>query len=153
MKKVCMIFLFIFSMSIFLIGCNAEKKEVKAEFDTEKVQKIEVSSVENPEQILHVMETKKDMKEFTETLQIDKWDTATIPSDAVEEYTYKLYQEDTIKLGESKADKRELKHVGTIITYKNSPYIQLKSKKLTFNFKVPKDVTEQLSNDVWTSKE
>jgi hypothetical protein len=57
-----------------------------------------------------------------------------------------MYQEDTVKLGEPNTDEKGLKQSATIITYKDSPYIELRTKKLYLYFKVPKDVAEYLSN-------
>lgn len=145
MKKVCMIF--IFSISILLFGCSNEKKDMKEDFGLEKLQKIEVSSVENPELILNVIDNKDGVNEFVNTLKVDKWSIADIPSNATKENIYKMSQEDTIKLGESNTDEKELKQIATITTYKDSPYINFKTKKLNFNFKVPKDVAEYLSNN------
>ncbi|KWW21934.1 hypothetical protein AS888_05480 [Peribacillus simplex] len=145
MKKVCMIF--IFSISILLFGCSNEKKDMKEDFGLEKLQKIEVSSVENPELILNVINNKNGVNEFVNALKVDKWSIADIPSNATKENIYKMSQEDTIKLGESNTDEKELKQIATITTYKDSPYINFKTKKLNFNFKVPKDVAEYLSNN------
>ncbi|MGE7183966.1 hypothetical protein ACQKKK_08130 [Peribacillus sp. NPDC006672] len=147
MKKVCMVFIFVFSMTILLFGCSNEKKDMKEDFGLEKVQKIEVSSVENPELILNVIDNKDGVNEFVNTLKVDKWSIVDIPSNATKENIYKMFQEDTVRLGESNTDEKELKQVATIITYKDSPFINFKTKKLNFSFKVPKDVAEYLSNN------
>ncbi|MFJ7941753.1 hypothetical protein ACIQYG_25305 [Peribacillus sp. NPDC096622] len=143
MKKISMIFIFV---SVLLFGCSNEKKDLKEDPGLYKSQKIEVSSEENPELVLSVIDNQDEVNEFVNTLKIDKWLIADTPSDSTEGYIYKMYQEDTVKLGEPNTDKKELKQIATIITYKDSPYIELRTKKLHLNFKVPKDVAEYLSN-------
>ncbi|MGE7610333.1 hypothetical protein ACQKML_27745 [Peribacillus frigoritolerans] len=141
MKKICMIFIFV---SVLLFGCSNEKKDLKEDPELYKSQKIEVSSEENPDVVLSVIDNQDEVSEFVNTLEINKWRIADTPS--TKEYMYKMYQEDTVKLGKPNTDKKELKQIATIITYKDSPYIELRTKKLHLNFKVPKDVAEYLSN-------
>lgn len=143
MKKVCMIFIFV---SVLLFGCSNEKKDLKGDPGLDKSEKIEVSSEENPELVLSVIDNQDEVSEFVNTLEINKWRIEDAPSASTKEYIYKMYQEDTVKLGEPNTDEKELKQIATIITYKDSPYIELRTKKLHLNFKVPKDVAEYLSN-------
>ncbi len=143
MKKVCMIFIFV---SVLLFGCSNEKKDLKEDPGLDKSQKIEVSSKENPELVLSVIDNQEEVSEFVNTLKINKWRIVDTPSTSTKKYIYKMYQEDTVKLGEPNTDEKELKQIATIITYKDSPYIELRTKKLHLNFKVPKDVAEYLSN-------
>lgn len=143
MKKVCMLLIFV---SVFLFGCSNEKKDLQEDPGLNKSQKIEVSSEENPELVLSVIDNQDEVNEFVNTLEVDKWRIVDTPSTSTKEYIYKMYQEDTVKLGEPNTDKKELKQIATIITYKDSPYIELRTKKLHLNFKVPKDVVEYLSN-------
>ncbi|WP_028402341.1 hypothetical protein [Ectobacillus panaciterrae] len=147
MKKVYMIFISILSISIFLFGCSTKEKAIKEDFGLEKVQKIEVSSVDNPELVLNVIDNKENVNKFMNALKVDKWSIADIPSNATKENIYKMYQEETIKFGESSnKDEKKLKQIATIITYEDSPYINVKTKNLNFNFNVPKDVSKYLSN-------
>lgn len=143
MKKVCMIFIFV---SVLLFGCSNEKKDLKEDPGLDKSQKIEVSSEENPELVLSVIDNQDEVNEFVNTLEINKWRIVDTPSTSTKEYIYKMYQEDTVKLGEPNTDEKGLKQIATIITYKDSPYIELRTKKLHLYFKVPKDVAEYLSN-------
>ncbi|WP_458354197.1 hypothetical protein [Peribacillus frigoritolerans] len=143
MKKVYMICIFV---SVLLFGCSNEKKDLKEDPELYKSQKIEVSAEENPDLVLSVIDNQDEVSEFVNTLEIDKWRIADAPSTSTKEYMYKMYQEDTFKLGKPNTDKKELKQIATIITYKDSPYIELRTKKLHLNFKVPKDVAEYLSN-------
>lgn len=105
-----------------------------------------MSSVESPELILKTIDNKDDINVFVNKLKIDKWGIVDIPSNATKRNIYKLYQEGTVKLGESNTNEKELKQIASIITYKDSPYIKFRTKKLSFSFKVPKDVAEYLSN-------
>ncbi|MFS0669559.1 hypothetical protein AB1L12_16745 [Peribacillus frigoritolerans] len=145
MKKVCMIFIFV-SVSVLLFGCSNEKKDLKGDPGLDKSEKIEVSSEENPELVLSVIDNQDEVNEFVNTLEINKWRIVDTPSTSTKEYIYKMYQEDTVKLGEPNTDEKGLKQIATIITYKDSPYIELRTKKLHLYFKVPKDVAEYLSN-------
>ncbi|MEY8192101.1 hypothetical protein AB4X15_20895 [Peribacillus simplex] len=146
-KKVCMKFIFAFSVSIFLFGCSIEKEDLKEDPGLDKSQKIEVSSEENPELVLNVIDNQEDVNEFVNALEVDKWSIVDSPSNSTKGYIYKMYQEDTVKLGEPITVKKELKQSATIITYEDSPYIEFRTKKLNLHFKVPKDVAEYLSNN------
>ena len=143
MKKVCMIFIFV---SVLLFGCSNEKKDLKGDPGLDKSQKIEVSSEENPELVLSVIDNQDEVGEFVNTLEVDNWRIVDTPPNSTKGYIYKMYQEDTVKLGEPNTDEKGLKQIATIITYKDSPYIELRTKKLHLYFKVPKDVAEYLSN-------
>jgi hypothetical protein len=143
MKKVCMLLIFV---SVLIFGCSNEKKDLKEDPGLDESQKIEVSSEENPELVLSVIDNQDEVIEFVNTLEINKWRIVDAPPNSTKGYIYKMYQEDTVKLGEPNIDKKELKQIATIITYKDSPYIELRTKKLHLNFKVPKDVAEYLSN-------
>ena len=143
MKKVCMIFIVV---SVLFLGCSNEKKDLKEDPGLDEAQKIEVSAEENPELALSVIDNQVEVSEFVNTLEVDKWRIVDTPPNSTKGYIYRMYQEDTVKLGEPNRDKKELKQIATIITYKDSPYIELRTKKLHLNFKVPKDVAEYLSN-------
>ncbi|MEB2494513.1 hypothetical protein SOP93_25845 [Peribacillus frigoritolerans] len=143
MKKVCMLLIFV---SVLLFGCSNEKKDLKEDPRLYESEKIEVSSEENPELVLSVIDNQDEVGEFVNTLEINKWRIVDTPSTSTKEYIYKMYQEDTVKLGEPNTDEKGLKQIATIITYKDSPYIELRTKKLDLYFKVPKDVAEYLSN-------
>lgn len=133
-------------VSVFLFGCSNEKKDLKENPGLDKSEKIEVSSEENPELVLSVIDNQDEVNEFVNTLEINKWRIVDAPSSSTKEYIYKMYQEDTVKLGEPNTDEKGLKQIATIITYKDSPYIELRTKVLDLYFKVPKDVAEYLSN-------
>ena len=146
MKKVYLTVIFVLSISILLIGCSKEQENKKEDFGIEKVQKIETLSVENPESILSIIDNKDDVNDFVNKLMIHKWSNEDIPSNATKSSIYKMYQEDTVKLGENNTNEKELKQIATITTYKDIPYINFQTEKLHFSFKVPKDVAEYLSS-------
>ncbi|MFD0769330.1 hypothetical protein ACFQZ1_10700 [Bacillus sp. CGMCC 1.60114] len=153
MKKICMLLIFVFSISILLIGCNKEKEKMpeNSNIGLEKTGKIEIVSADNPESILKVIDNKDDVTEFVNKFEFDKWSIADIPSNAIKKNIYNMYQEETVKLGESNSDEKKFKQIATITTYKDSPYITLnlqKSiKKINFNFKASKDVEKYLSKN------
>lgn len=142
-----MILISVFSISILLFGCNKEKVKMPENISLEKTEKIEVSSMDHPELVLNIIDNKAGVTEFVNRLKVDKWSISDIPLNATKENIYTMYQEDTVKLIDSNSDEKELKQIATITTYKDSPYIKLKTKKLNFSFKVPKDVAEYLSKD------
>ena len=142
MKRVNLIVIFALSISILLIGCSDKKED----FGLEKVQNIEVLSVKNLDSVLSIIDNNEDINDFVNKLQVQKWSNEDIPSNATESKIFKLYQEDTVKLGENNSNEKELKQIATITTYKDSPYINFKTNKLNISFKVPKDVEEFLSS-------
>ncbi|WP_242225019.1 hypothetical protein [Bacillus cereus group sp. BfR-BA-01380] len=146
MKKIYLTSIFVLSISIFLMGCSIEKENKKEDFGLEKVQKIEILSVENPESVLSIIDNKDDRTDFVNKLKIEKWSNEDIPSNAAKSRIYKMYQEDTIKFGEDNTNEKELKQIATITTYKDSPYIKFQTRNLNLSFKVPKEVAEYLSS-------
>jgi hypothetical protein len=77
MKKVCMLLIFV---SVFLFGCSNEKKDLKENPGLDKSEKIEVSSEENPELVLSVIDNQDEVNEFVNTLEINKWRIVDTPS-------------------------------------------------------------------------
>ena len=57
-----------------------------------------------------------------------------------------MYQEDTVKLGESGKQKGNLNEIAHMVTYKDVPYIEFSLNGYSFNFKVPKDVSKYLNS-------
>lgn len=147
MKRIYLIFIFVFSIALLLIGCSDEEDNRKDDFGLEKVQKVEVLSAQNTQTVLSIIDEKAEVNEFVDKLKIDKWSMEDIPSNLTKGNLYKIYQADTIKLGESKKDKKDLKLITIITTYKDSPYIELKTKIVDVTFKVPKDVAEYLNKE------
>ena len=144
MKKVYLTAFFVLSLSIILLGCNKETAEKRENFGIEKTQRIEIFSVESPESVLSTIDNQDEINEFINKLMIHKWSNGVIPSNVTKSRIYKLYQEDTVKLGEKKTKEKKLKQIATITTYKDIPYISFQTMKLNFIFKVPKDVEKYL---------
>jgi len=140
-----MLFLIAICVLIFFVGCNSKNNKSDSENwadSLENVQKIEViSPEENP--ILTISD-KQEVEDFVNALKIDKWEMKDVPSDAIKGKQFDLYQQKTIKFGESSKDKKELKHVASITTY-NKPYLDFNLDDVKFSFKIPKEVFEYLS--------
>lgn len=147
MKKMCSLLILVFGISVLLMGCNKEEVKMPGNSSFKKTGKIEVISVDSPDSVLNVIDQKDDVTEFVNRLEVNKWSISDIPSNATKERIYNMYQGDTVKLEEFKRDGKELNLIATITTYKDSPYITLKTKKLNFSFKVPNDVAEYLSKN------
>lgn len=140
-----MLFLIAICVLIFFVGCNSKINKSDSENwadSLENVQKIEViSPEENP--ILTISD-KQEVEDFVNALKIDKWEMKDVPSDAIKGKQFDLYQQKTIKFGESSKDKKELKHVASITMY-NKPYLDFNLDDVKFSFKIPKEVFEYLS--------
>ena len=149
MKKVYIGVIAALSISILLFGCSSKEKEMKEDVNLgfDQAKKVEVSSVHHPDAVLNTIDKQQDINTFINKLKVDKWNVADLPADAKKENVYKMYQERTVKLGESSnKGKKELKQVATITTYKGIPYIDVEIKNLNLNLKVPNDVSEYLSS-------
>ncbi|WP_085521833.1 hypothetical protein [Tuberibacillus sp. Marseille-P3662] len=147
MKKIFMLFLFVTSISFLLVSCKvgdnkSDDKNWTASLD--KAQKIEVLSPKGSEPIT-TMTNDQEIKKFVKALKLDKWKMKDVPSKAIKGEKYKMYQENTVKLGESGKGKNELNKIAGMTTYKDTPYIDFNIKNNTFSFKVPEEVAEYLS--------
>lgn len=145
MKKSIMMFLLGISVLFLLIGCNIGKKSDDSDIGDsfEKTQKIEVIPLDGSDDT--TISDDKDIKDFVDALRIDKWDSADIPLGATEGKSFKMYQKDTVKLGDSENPKNDLSEVATMTTYKDVPYLKFSVKDFSFNFKIPEDVSEYLN--------
>ncbi|MCF8890771.1 hypothetical protein [Priestia megaterium] len=149
MKKVYIGVTAALSISILLFGCSSKEKDVKEEVNLgfDQAKKVEVSSVNHPDVVVNTIDKQQDINTFINKLKVDKWDAAEIPADAKKENVYKIYQEGTVKLGESSnKNEKELQQVATVTTYKGISYIDVEIKNLNLNLKVPNDVSEYLSS-------
>jgi len=149
MKKVYIGVIAALSISILLFGCSSKEKDMKEDVNLgfDQAKKVEVSSVNHPDVVVNTIDKQHDINTFNNKLKVDKWNVADPPADAKEENVYKMYQEGTVKLGEtSNKGKKELKQVATITTYKGIPYIDVEIKNLNLKLKVPNDVSEYLSS-------
>ena len=149
MKKVYIGVIAALSISILLFGCSSKEKDMKEDVNLgfDQAKKVEVSSVNHPDIVLNTIDKQQDINTFINKLKVDKWNFAEIPADVKKENVYKMYQEGTVKLGESSnKGKKDLKQVATVTTYKGIPYIDVEIKDLNLNLKVPNDVSEYLSS-------
>ncbi|MEW9677874.1 hypothetical protein ABRT01_17190 [Lentibacillus sp. L22] len=80
-------------------------------------------------------------------LQIDEWDSTDPLLGATKGKTFKMYQKDTVKPGESENQNDNLNEVAAMTTYKDVPHIEFSLKSYSFNFKVPKEVAEYLKSN------
>ncbi|MGG2090833.1 hypothetical protein ABFY59_28885 [Priestia aryabhattai] len=149
MKKVYIGVIAALSISILLFGCSSKEKDMKEDVNLgfDQAKKVEVSSVNHPDIVLNTIDKQQDINTFINKLKVDKWNSAEIPADVKKENVYKMYQEGTVKLGESSnKGKKDLKQVATVTTYKGIPYIDVEIKNLNLQLKVPNDVSEYLSS-------
>lgn len=146
MKKSMMMFLLVVSVSVLFMGCSAGKESDDSNIGDsfKKTQKVEVISSDGS--VVTTISDDNGIKNFVDALKIDEWDSADIPSGATEGKTFKMYQEDTAKLGESEKQKDNLSEIATMTTYTDVPYVKFNLKSFSFNFKVPKDVAEYLNS-------
>lgn len=148
MKKGLMLFLLVISVSLILAGCNTGEKNTDNRSWTNtlgKAQKVKIISPDGSDVITSISDD-KDIENFIDAVKVDEWNSADIPSGATKGKMYKMYQEDTVKLGESNKQTGNLNEIVTMTTYKNVPYIKFSFKSYSFNFKVPEDVSEYLNN-------
>lgn len=145
MKKIYMLFLFLLTTSILLIGCSTKKE--KADMNLEKAQKIEVESLIDSSDKKTITD-KKEITKLFELIKMDEWEMESAPMDTPQGKTFKMYQEDAPKLLDSSKDKKELHEIGTMTVYKDVPYVEVELKinkiKNKNSFKVSEDVAKKL---------
>lgn len=141
MKKICMLFMLLITASFLVIGCSAKKE--KANMNLEKAQKVEIESLTDSSD-KKVITDKKEIEKLFEAMQMDKWEMQSAPLDTPQGKALKMYQEDTPKLSESSKGKKELDEIGTMIVYKDVPYVEVEMKNKKMSFKVPEDVAKEL---------
>ncbi|MCU4765502.1 hypothetical protein OCF08_26290 [Bacillus cereus] len=141
MKKVLMLFVLLLTASVLLLGCSMKKE--KADMNLEKAQKVEIESLTDSSE-KKVITDKKEIEKLFEVMKMDKWEMQSAPLDTPQGKTFKMYQEDTTKLSESSKDKKELHEIGTMIVYKDVPYVEVEMKNKKMSFKVPEDAVKEL---------
>ncbi|MED1020265.1 hypothetical protein [Bacillus mycoides] len=141
MKKIYMLFLFLLTASILLIGCSAKKE--KSDVSLEKAQKIEIESLIDSSDKKTITD-KKEITKLFESIKMDEWEMESAPLDTPQGKTFKMYQEDTSKLLDSGKDKKELHEIGTMTVYKDVPYVEVEMKNKKMSFKVPEDMAKDL---------
>ncbi|RSL34261.1 hypothetical protein D7Z54_06805 [Salibacterium salarium] len=141
MKKTFLSFLLVMvSVSFTLAGCNTGDENTNSDWKGEftKAQKIDVVSPDSSDVIMTISED-AEIENFIESLKIDDWNVADIPSDANKGIAFKMYQE----VGAS--GEGDLEEVATMTTFKDTSYIEFSFQGFSFNFKVPEEVIEYLN--------
>lgn len=143
MKKGIMIFLLVISVSFLIMGCSAGEGNdgSSVEGSLENTQKVEVTSLESSDAT-----TISD--NLVDALKVDEWELEDIPSEASEDKTFKMYQQDTVKIGESENQNDDLNEVATMTTYKDVPNVKFDVESLSLSFKVPDEVAEYLNSKI-----
>ncbi|UOQ49764.1 hypothetical protein MUN88_06710 [Gracilibacillus caseinilyticus] len=142
MKKTLLSFLLVMvSVSFTLVGCNSGNDNTNSEWKNEfkKAQKIDVVSPDSFDVIMSISED-AEIENFIESLKIDNWDLADIPSDANKGIIFKMYQE------VGAAGDGGLEEVATMTTFKDTPHIEFSFKGFSFGFKVPEEVVDYLNS-------
>src|SRR5690625_1729189 len=100
--------------SILFIGCSTKtaKDETLISDSFEKTQKIDIISSDGSD--MTTISDDSVIKEFVLTLKIDEWNLDDIPSNAIQDNTYKIYQQATEKLWGGINQNRNLKEVATL---------------------------------------
>jgi len=144
LKKGMIAFLLIISTSLLLIGCGTgqQNDSISVGDSFEDTQMIEVVASDGSDLI--TISGDNEIKAFIEALEIDEWDSEEIPSEVNRSKTFKMYQKDTVKLGESKGKNDELSEIATMTTYEDVPNVKFNVKNFSFDVKVPEDVAEYL---------
>ena len=135
-------------LTSFLFGCLADRGESKAQgFDLrlDEIQKVKVLSPELLDSQTTITD-RYEINEFIDEIKTEDWKLMSIPSEAVKGKKIKLYQEETINLGQTNEKQKELVGMAVITVYEDVPYIDFSIKNNTFSFKVPKESAEFLSN-------
>src|SRR5690625_1330171 len=128
---------------MLLIGCSKQSEDVKQGFSFEEASQIEMFSVDDADTVLHIVEKQEDVNAFVDALLIEKWELATLPEEVKPEHMYKLLETRTTTFGKAKKD--TLIEVGTIISFQESPYIELNIKDFTLHFKIPQKAANFLA--------
>lgn len=146
MKKSMVMFLFFVSVSILLIGCvrGEDDDESSITDNFENTQRVEVISTDGLN--ITTISDESEIESFVDALKIDEWDSADIPQGSTEGKTFKMYQKETLKLGDSENQKDNLNEVAIMTTYKDAPYVKFSLKSFSFNFKVPTEVAGYLES-------
>ncbi|ERN52017.1 hypothetical protein [Alkalihalophilus marmarensis] len=126
---------------ILLLGCSGGSSQ-DWNSDLQGAEKIEVVKDSNT---IATISGEEEITQFVDSLELDKWEMGSIPSGASKGLIYKLYSNETVKLGQS-ADDVNLIEVGTITIYENVPYIELNLKGFGLSFKVSERAADYLSN-------
>ncbi|GAB4074714.1 hypothetical protein GCM10028778_22170 [Barrientosiimonas marina] len=147
-KNVILIFVFIISILLLVSGCSTDNKNDDKKSwtgDFKKAQKIKVISTKDSK-VIKSISNEEDIKDFVNSLELDDWELADIPSNSEEGIIFEFYQEDTIKFGDSIKMNDDLNKVATMTAYSDSPYVNFNIKDFSFNFEIPKNICKYLND-------
>ncbi|MRX73979.1 hypothetical protein GJU40_17760 [Bacillus lacus] len=133
-------------MIVFLLGCSLLEEDVVDSSGLEKVQRIDISSAENPEEVLYVIDHPDEVKSFVKGLFVHKWIISEVPArHHSKQYIYSLYQGETVTLGDTFSTINGAGVIAVITSYNGSPYVQFEKNKHSLTFKIPKEAAGNLS--------
>lgn len=148
MRNVLLFWLITMGLTSFLFGCLSNQGESKAQgFDLrlDEIQKVIVLSPELLDSQTTITD-RYEINQFVDEIKTEDWKLMSVPSDAVKGKKIKLYQEETINLGQTNEKQKELVEMAVITLYEDVPYIDFAIKNSTFSFKVPKKSAKFLSD-------
>ncbi|WP_062052522.1 hypothetical protein [Bacillus sp. JCM 19034] len=137
MKKFTTTSFIILGLTIALIGCNATTEEDSLSKTGQKIEVVSNGETEN------IITSVQEIEDFVESLHMEAWELGQLPDHATESKRYELYKLDTITLV-AVTPNDESSMNGVIISYEDIPYIRLSTESLSFDFKVPEEVADQL---------
>ncbi|KMK75240.1 hypothetical protein [Alkalihalobacillus pseudalcaliphilus] len=139
MKRMVAISLVTVGALMILGACQATKTEDDV---SEKDQKVEIVSTGGD--IEESLTKKEDIQAFIDALQIEKWESDTLPEGATEMKRAKMSSLDTVQLS-NLLDNPEVSLDGEIIIYENIPYITLSTTLMDLHFSIPDEVADYLN--------
>lgn len=132
------------AFTFLLSGCHGNSDaDISAYIDDiAKSQKIDVISADTSE-IIETITAKEDINDFVLALEIEKWESKSLPKKGSKVGSFDFSQEQTIKFGES-SHKERFSHIATITVY-DSSYICLDFGGFDMAFKVSPDTADYLN--------
>lgn len=131
--------------AILLCACQAKDSPDVSDYEENvaKAQEIAVYSADTPESI-GSLTSKEEIEAFVLALNLDKWTPKTLPNGAVKIGSFRLSQEETIKLGQTDSNGRL--HDAAEITLYDNGYVCLEAGGIELSFAVEKDIADYLNN-------
>lgn len=131
-----------------LVGCNKtfQESETSSPDSTSlsKAQKIEVISSDDGS-VIQTLTSNEDIENFINNLKMETWDYVSPPANETEkQFEFIMYQEDTLKLGETKKKNPELHEMGKLIVYKDISNLTFELPLIKFTVILPEDVNHYL---------
>lgn len=111
--------------------------------DLSKAQRIDVVSPETSE-VIKTITDRTEIEDFVSALAVDEWAPESQPEGAAAAGIFNLYQEKTIKAGETETD-GTLYEIGTITVY-DAPYIAFRAAGFDITFKISEKTADYLKS-------